>query len=510
MVATLWAENAAMSAAVGSIRAADLKRHVDALADDTFEGRAAGTRGGRAAGNYLVTELKKSGLRPAGEGGFFQSYHDEHRNILAVREGSDPELKSQYILIGAHYDHVGYGSGGNSLGPAGYIHNGADDNASGTAALLELIEAFDSSGMTHRRSILFALWDGEELGMLGSRHWIEQPTVPLKDVKFVINLDMLGRLRKERLMVHGIRTSHGLRRMLSEHNRATNLSLNYSWLIKQNSDHHPFYERDIPFVMFHTGLHDDYHRPSDDAHLINNEGIEQITRFILPVITDLADRDEVPRFRAAARQESEYSRRELERARAPLPPRFGVRWETEPSEVPGVVLESVTYGSPADQAGLRRGDRVVRFNEVQTVEPELLRSAVAASPAEAIVVVDREGSDEPLSLAVQLDGSPYRLGLSWRGDSANPGLVVLSRVVPASPAADAGLRVADRIYQFNGHDFAGTKEFGELARDASGTIELLMERRGRLETVSIDVLSNPSVEEREATAEAVAPTLDKE
>ena len=159
-------EFAAMASALESIQVEDLTGHTDTLADDAFEGREAGTRAGKATSNYLMKQLEKYGLAPAGDRGSYFQQFGGYRNVLAVLPGSDEKLKHEYIVLGAHYDHVGYGMKKNSYGP-GYIHNGADDNASGTAALLEVAQALTLLPEAPRRSILIAFWDAEEQGLLG-------------------------------------------------------------------------------------------------------------------------------------------------------------------------------------------------------------------------------------------------------------------------------------------------------------------------------------------------------
>jgi Zn-dependent M28 family amino/carboxypeptidase len=172
-----------------------------------------------AAGNYLAKAFSAAGLTPAGENGsYFQGFNGNCRNILGIVAGSDAALKQEVIAIGAHYDHVGYGRNGNSFGPIGYIHNGADDNASGTAAILEMIDAIKRLPTPPKRSLLFVLWDAEEDGLIGSRHWIARPTIPLARVKLYINLDMVGRLKNDRVEVYGSRTLAGSRRLLAEEN----------------------------------------------------------------------------------------------------------------------------------------------------------------------------------------------------------------------------------------------------------------------------------------------------
>src|SRR5581483_3518130 len=137
-------------------------------------------RGGHAAAVYLAQQFEKYKLAGgASPTSYFQVFSNQYRNLLGLLEGSDPTLREQVIVVSAHYDHVGYGNSQNSYGPIGFIHNGADDNASGDAGLLELVEAFTKLEQRPKRTILFAMWDGEEGGLLGSKHWVANPTLPL-------------------------------------------------------------------------------------------------------------------------------------------------------------------------------------------------------------------------------------------------------------------------------------------------------------------------------------------
>lgn len=279
------AENTAVTAALDSITTSELFEHVDVLADDTLEGRAAGTRGGQAAARYIETRLREIGVAPAGEHGrFAQSFYGSYRNLLTRIDGSDAELAHEFVVVGAHYDHVGYGTPQTSYGPLGYIHNGADDNASGVAILLETIEAIKSLPRSPRRSILFAFWDGEEQGLLGSKHWVSQPTVSLSAIRLAVNVDMVGRMREGRLEVGGSRTGFGLRQLLASRSLPRGLWLYYDWELKENSDHWPFFERGVPVVLLHTGLHDDYHRPSDDVERINQQGMRDAAAYLFDLV----------------------------------------------------------------------------------------------------------------------------------------------------------------------------------------------------------------------------------
>jgi len=298
------ADDARLRAALESVTADELYAHVATLADDVFEGRGVGSRGGYAAAQYILGELRPCGLRPAGtDGDYFQLCDDGGRNILGVLPGSDPRLQQEYIIVGAHYDHVGDGRRGRANGPIGSIFNGADDNASGVATLLETIEALAESGVGVRRSILFAFWDGEEVGLVGSKRWFDAPTIPPNAVRMTINIDMVGRLRDGQLQVLGTRTGYGMRRLLSGE-LDDRLQLDFSWELTGNSDHWPFVEHQIPAVMLHTGLHDDYHRPSDDVEKINPAGMEVVTRYLLARLIAVANVEALPAYRATGRYET--------------------------------------------------------------------------------------------------------------------------------------------------------------------------------------------------------------
>ncbi|NDC62468.1 MAG: M20/M25/M40 family metallo-hydrolase [Planctomycetia bacterium] len=384
-----------------SIRAAEAGRHVTALADDSFEGREGGSRGGRAAGAYVVGAIEKLGLEPAGDDGSFYQRFGGMRNILALLPGSDPTVEHEMVVVGAHYDHVGYGNAANSYGPTGFIHNGADDNASGVAGLIEVMEACQHLPARPRRPILFAFWDGEEKGLLGSYHFLRVRPRPLekRSIVFSLNLDMIGRLRGERLEVYGSRTAEGLRAALVQANthggQAANLEFVFDWEIADDSDHYPFIAAGIPTVMFHTGLHDQYHRPSDDAHLVNVAGIEPVARLALDFVTAIADEPGPPRaFRPRCRQETAATRRTLEQpADAGNTPRgrWGMSTRGDPAEPSGPVVVRVEPNSPVATAGLALGDRIVAIDGRSVADQADMVSRLAAAGESVVVDVDRRG-----------------------------------------------------------------------------------------------------------------------
>lgn len=477
-----------MSAAAGVITVDAARHYVGALADDTFEGRAAGSRGGRAAALFVVQELQSRGLRAAGTKGYYQSFDGGLSNILAVVEGSDPELKNQYVLIGAHYDHVGYGSSRTSYGPLGYIHNGADDNASGVAGLLEVAAALAKLPEPPKRSVLLACWDGEELGLLGSKYWSEHPTVPLRHLVATINIDMIGRLRGKRLEVYGSRTSRGLRRLVSEQNAGIDLTLQFDPELKSNSDHYSFYSKQLPYLFVHTGLHGDYHRPSDDADKINAEGVRQTALLLFKTIVALANQPQAAGFRQQVRSEGPATVQALEQPLPTLPARLGLNWD-ERAPGPGLVVARVQPNGPAHRAGLRPGDRILRAAGREIGSSADFRAVVLAARSPLTLSVRKTGSEQAVDLSVPLQGQPVRLGITWREDEAEPDSVIVARVVPGSPAERAGLQVGDRIYRIDGQDVHGTADLQRRLGDLTGPCELDVETHGRLRSVKVEPLT---------------------
>ncbi len=408
--------------ALSVIDAVGAGRHVAALADDALEGREGGSRGGRAAGAYIVETLRNAGLRPAGDEGTYYQRFGTMRNILALVPGSDPACERELVVVGAHYDHVGYGTAANSYGPTGLIHNGADDNASGVAGVLEIAEVLQAMPAKPRRPVLLAFWDGEEKGLLGSWHFVRVRPQPLRELRpvFAVNLDMIGRLRGDRVEVYGGRTMTGLRRILAEANRETGLELVIDWDIVDDSDHFPFIESRVPTVMLHTGLHDEYHRPSDDVQLVNTAGVEAVARLALGVVTAVADRPgTLAGFRDASRQEKNAHRDALERVVPAGPVAARVRWgmstRSDAGDPSAPVVVRVVPDSPLDLAGLRCGDRIIAIDG----EPIANQAAMLERMAKAgdalmltlervgrIVEIDVSGGGAPVASGRDQDAAP--------------------------------------------------------------------------------------------------------
>ncbi|MGI9428107.1 MAG: M20/M25/M40 family metallo-hydrolase [Bythopirellula sp.] len=497
------AENLWLDVARSSITTSELHSHVSVLADDMLEGREAGSRGGQVAAKYIIQRLEAAGLQPAGTNGSYkQDFLHNYQNLLAVLPGSDPELRNEYIVVGAHYDHVGYGTRRNSFGPWGFIHNGADDNASGVAAVLEVIDALSQAEHQPRRSILFAFWDGEEKGLLGSKHWKSQSTVPLAAVKFALNVDMVGRLTDGRIEVGGTRSAQGSRQLMSSLRLGEELWLDFNWEYKDNSDHWTFYEAGVPSLYLHTGLHDDYHRPSDDVEKLNVDGIRQVSGYLLEQLSDLADTDQLPAYRPTATQETPSTQRRLEQPLAKLASRLEFQWKFVASQPAALVVQQIPWNSRAKQAGVSVGDRITAVNGQPITGEALLPALALRSDNELELKLERSGTDTPLIVKVPLVGNPTKLGLSWRADPAEPHSVYVTRVVPYSPADLAGIKMHDRLHTLNNQPIAGPEALLDSVQQLLDNGEELLyyriESRGAIRDVTVN-LGMPVAPQSDAT-----------
>ena len=497
-----------VSAAIESIRVEDLKTHIGTLASDALQGREGGSAGGHAASAYLIQQLRQQGVTPAApERQFVQEFSGGMRNILASVPGRDERLREEVVIVCAHFDHVGFGTPRNSRGPIGYIHNGADDNASGVAGLLEVVEAVRLLPRPPRRTLLFAFWDGEEKGMLGSKHWIAAPTFPLHQIKLVVNADMIGRLRPEGVEVTGTRAARGLRRLVSDANAtAPRLRLDFTWDMRADSDHHPFFAAGVPALMLHTGKHDDYHRPSDDADKLNYQGTQQLARLMLLLSLQAADADTLPAFRTDSRKETKDLQHRIEQPLPALVSRLGLTWDSQLSEQRIVQVIAVASQSSAAAAGFRVGDSIERFAGHAVSDVADFRSLVAVADRDVTAVVQRPGRSKPLELSVRLAGEPTRLGLTWRADDAEPDSVILTRVAPYSPAALAGLKPLDLIRTIGG-EVANDECLTKTASSLSFPIPVTFEREGVLSTTSIASVTSAALATKPSDSSAKSGTV---
>ncbi len=271
--------------------------HVRALSSDKLGGRGNGTPGLRRAADYIAAEFKKAELQGGGDsGGYLQMIDRSSKvaNVIGLLSGSDRVLASEAIVIGAHYDHLGLGSR-SSLDPQGrgVIHNGADDNASGTAMVIEIAHAAARARPPFKRSLVFATFAGEELDLGGSRHYVKHQPDGVRKTVAMINLDMVGRARG-RVLIGGTGMHDGFQKIVEELRPFTKLRLDdfREGYGAGASDNDPFEREQVPTLLFFTGFHEDYHRPTDDWERIDAQGAAEIARLALAITARIANADQ--------------------------------------------------------------------------------------------------------------------------------------------------------------------------------------------------------------------------
>jgi hypothetical protein len=320
--------------------------------------------------------------------------HERAENVVGILPGADPNLRAQRVVIGAHYDHLGFGHfGALDRQAEGKVHPGADDNASGTTVLLELARRIAKLPVKPARTIVFAAFSGEELGLYGSRHYIGH--IESSAIKAMINLDMVGRLRENRVTIFGARSGENLSDLVSRSGRGIGLDINESNNVGR-SDHMSFYSKKIPVLHFFTGTHEDYHRATDTWEKLNIEGMAKISDLVLVTTLEIANRKEPIRFVSLPSRPS---------GSVGTPRGVSVYLGTIPDYgvvATGVRLAGVSSGSPAAQAGLREGDVIVRLGDKAIQNIEDLTDALQAhkSGDQVSVVVLRAGA--PITLKATL------------------------------------------------------------------------------------------------------------
>ncbi|RKU38297.1 peptidase M28 [Candidatus Poribacteria bacterium] len=282
------------------------------------------------------------------------------QNVVALLPPLESTDNTEYVIVGAHYDHIGHGEIGSLArkGEEGQIHNGADDNASGTAVVLELAatlrEAYQEHPEKFRRGIIFGLWSGEELGLIGSTHFVNHPTVPLEKVAAYFNFDMVGRLRDNKLILQGVGSSSVWTKLIEKRNIPIGFNLTLQADPYLPTDVTAFYPKEVPVLSFFTGGHEDYNRPTDDIETLNYEGLARISKLAHGIISDLISATERPEYVRVERSQSEEGSRDTLRAYLGTIPDYT-------TEGTGVKLSGVRAGGPADKAGLKGGDIIVEF-----------------------------------------------------------------------------------------------------------------------------------------------------
>ena len=381
--------------------------HVSFLADDAHEGRLAGSPGERCAGDYIADEFRRLGLLPAGDSGtFFQAVSlasavNPHapsgtgRNVVAILEGSDSELRAEAIVVGAHYDHLGWGGLGSLAPDQRAVHNGADDNASGVAALLEVARSI-ATGPRPARSIVFIAFTGEESGLLGSAYHVGNPAVPIARTRAMLNMDMVGRLGDKPLIVNGRGTAQEWPRLIAEAARAESIAVVTGEDGYGPSDQTSFYARDVPVLHFFTNTHSDYHRPTDDWQSIDVAGLTRVASLVSRLARDAADqRTTLTLVRGAGRAPSAQGGGGG----------YGAYLGSIPDFSPverGVRITGVRAGSPAEKAGMTGGDTIIRFDSTEIADIYAFTNALRSrKPGDAVVVtVLRDGRELPLRVVL--------------------------------------------------------------------------------------------------------------
>ncbi|MDA2938220.1 M28 family peptidase [Acidobacteria bacterium AH-259-A15] len=313
------------------------------------------------------------------------------KNVLGLKPGQTEKV----IIIGAHYDHLGLGDK-TSLAPEliGEVHNGADDNASGTAGLLRLAQDFGRT--SPHRGLLFIAFAGEELGLLGSRYYAQHPTIALEKTMAMINMDMIGRSDGD-LLVGGVGTAAEFKGILDDLQKTSVLQFTYSNSLRGSSDHLSFSVKKIPVLFFFSGLHSDYHRPSDDWERIDLVRTKQVLEVVHGTIDQLAALEQPPQYVDLGRQD--HVARSAGRGHGPRLGSFpDMSWELD-----GVRFEGILAGSPAEKAGLRAGDILVGFDgrKVKSLYDFTTALGTKVPGDEVEVVVLRDG--QIMRMTVHLD-----------------------------------------------------------------------------------------------------------
>ncbi len=381
------------------------------LASDRLEGRLTGTPGNDSAAAYLARRYATLGLRPTSPG-YLQKFSahsaaDAHvgimtgkptQNVVAILPGTDSRLSNEYIVIGAHFDHLGRDSQF-ALDPEAKdaIRKGADDNASGTAAVLQLARMFKRA--RPRRSVIFVNFSGEEEGLLGSEWFVDHAPVPLDSIVAMINFDMVGRLRDNKLLVYGTATATELSALLDSANvhGAVPFKISGSGDGFGASDQSSFYGRGIPVLHFFTDNHEDYHRATDDVQKINSGGEARVVDLAYRVVESIDHLGSRPTFnRSTAASPMRTS------ASSGSQVYLGTIPDMAAGDTPGLKLTGVRPASPAETGGLMAGDVIIEFGGVKVTDLQSYSDALYAHKPGDTVKVGIVRAGKPMQISVTL------------------------------------------------------------------------------------------------------------
>lgn len=392
--------------------AAVVLEDVKFLAADGLGGRLIGTPGADSAAAYIARRFAKAGLQ-AGPRGWFQDFTVSRdapaagsagiggaigHNVIGVAPGRDAARRNEIVIVGAHYDHLGLGRFG-SLDPdsTGSVHNGADDNASGIAALERI--ATEIAASPPARTVVFIAFSGEEEGVLGSTYYTRNPLYPMSAVTSMVNLDMVGRLRNNRLIVYGVETAAEFRGLLDSLNSTAGFELHASGDGYGPSDHQSFYLVGKPVLHLFTDLHDDYHRATDDWPKINSVGLLRVADFTAGIVRALADRKQPLTFINTPPPSHATGP-------APVTPGYGAYLGTIPDmaggDSRGVRISGVRAGSPAETAGLKADDVITKIGDLDVPDLQAMTNALRAHKPGDVVAIRVFRGDQPLQLSATL------------------------------------------------------------------------------------------------------------
>jgi hypothetical protein len=397
-------------------RARRVAADVQTLAADAWTGRKVCTPGNDSAAAFIAAELARLRLTPMGDSNTWYQHWTvgnttgsrqagitgcATRNVVAAIPGRGA-LAGQAVILGAHFDHLGVGGYGSAAGDSINVHNGADDNASGTAALLDIARSFArlaaQRDVRDRRTIILGWWNAEEEGILGSTYFANHMPVPAESVTAYLNFDMIGRLRNGRLIALGVRTAQEWQVLLDSVNASAGLDLRASGDGWGPSDHAAFTPKRIPVMHFFTDLHEDYHRPGDDAERIDADGIVRVADFGADLAQRLA-------FRSARLTYVDVPPPALPVAATSGRARPSLGTIPDMTDEPGGVrLSGVRGGSPADSAGMREGDILIGIGEHTIANLQDFQNALMAHAAGDRVEIRWRRGGETMRATVTLAG----------------------------------------------------------------------------------------------------------
>jgi hypothetical protein len=377
----------------------NIKTHIKFLSDDALQGRQTGSAGERMALNYIENQFKALKLEPKGESSFKQPFafksgvhgtgtEGTAHNAIAYLDNKADKT----IVIGAHFDHLGLGENGSSLdaNPQGKIHNGADDNASGVAGVLELARYFSKNKINEKSNFLFICFSGEELGLYGSKYFTEHPSIDLTKVNYMINMDMIGRLNPTTkiVSVSGSGTSPVWETLFK--NTTTSLNIKTDSAGIGPSDHTSFYLKNIPVLHFFTGSHSDYHKPTDDWDKINYEGEKEVLDLIISVIEKLDNEPQLAFL--PTKNKSMGSARSFKVTMGVMP--------SYTSDVAGLLVDGATDGKPAQKAGIQTGDIITKIGDFEIKDIQTYMDALGKFEKGQTVPVKIKRKSEELTVIV--------------------------------------------------------------------------------------------------------------